>query len=277
MAGVNKPLRSQNVYVTFFVLMTISLVLSGCQLADLPAGTGEVQMAAVSAEAAAGSETTTETLHASHMPAAAEGHRAETTVASPLELNLSRGTEIGSLFEAFLSPQQEGGEEEETPALVPTQFKSTAPSVARNERRSRGHGVLSFTNDLSKAYVHVAIEGVKMEEIVMFHIHCGRPGQLGPILVDFALIGDLQEYWADNLLTLEVTNEDIVATTNDGEGLVGVFTAGCSIVPGVPMDKVKTIAGMEAIARQGELYFNLHTKGQTFFGDIRGQLQPVPR
>ena len=39
--------------------------------------------------------------------------------------------------------------------------------------------------------------------------------------------------------------------------------------------KVKTIAGMQHIAEQGELYFNLHTKAQTFYGDIRGKLQRV--
>jgi len=38
---------------------------------------------------------------------------------------------------------------------------------------------------------------------------------------------------------------------------------------------VKTIGGMELIARQGELYFNLHTAGQTYFGDIRGQFEAV--
>jgi hypothetical protein len=32
---------------------------------------------------------------------------------------------------------------------------------------------------------------------------------------------------------------------------------------------------MAYIAQQGELYFNLHTTGQTFFGDIRGQLYPM--
>ena len=58
---------------------------------------------------------------------------------------------------------------------------------------------------------------------------------------------------------------------------MGAFTAGCPIVQSLPLDKVKTIAGMALIAQQGELYFNLHTKGQTFFGDIRGQLQPVAR
>ena len=267
--------HSWNMYGPFVVLMTIACSLSGCQLSNLAAGKDQVQMATLSAETAMGTATTAEAPHAGHIPVATEGHRAELTMASPIELNPSRGKEIGSIFEAFLSPQQEGGEEEDTPALTPSQFKSTAPSVARNERPSRGHGVLAFTNDLSKAYVHVAIEGVKVEDIIMFHIHCGRPGQLGPIIVDFALMGNLQGYWADNVLALEVTNEDIVATTEHGEGLVGAFTAGCPIVTTVPMDKVKTVAGMETIARQGELYFNLHTKGQTFFGDIRGQLLPI--
>lgn len=273
----NRRSRSRQATVIFVVLMSVALAVTGCQPANLAAGNGQVQMAAVSAEAPVSVETTTEAAHANHMPAAAEEPRVELTMESPIELNPSRGAEIGSLFEAFLSPHQEGGEEEETPALIPNIFKSTAPSVDRNDRRSRGHGVLAFTSDLSKAYVHVAIEGLDVEEIVMFHIHCGRPGQLGPILVDFALMGDLQEYWADNELHLEVTNADLVATADHGEGIVGAFTAGCPIVPAVPMDKVKTIAGMATIARQGELYFNLHTKGQTFFGDIRGQLQPVER
>ena len=72
-----------------------------------------------------------------------------------------------------------------------------------------------------------------------------------------------------------VTNEDIVANTDHGEGIVGAFTAGCPITLALPTDKVKTIAGMHTIAAEGELYFNLHTKGQTFFGDIRGQLLQV--
>ena len=201
--------------------------------------------------------------------------RPETDIPSPIELNPSRGQEIGTVFEAFLNPHQEGGEEEDTPDLVPDQFKSTAASTPRDERLSRGHGALSFTEDLSKAYVHIAIENVNPKEIVMFHIHCGRPGQLGPIIVDFSLIGDLSTYWEDNVLTLEIVNEDIEAVVDHSEGLVGAFTSGCPITMALPTDKVKTIAGMETIAREGELYFNLHTKGQTCFGDIRGQLHQV--
>lgn len=34
---------------------------------------------------------------------------------------------------------------------------------------------------------------------------------------------------------------------------------------------------MATIAEQGEIYFNIHTKQQTFYGDIRGQLYPVPQ
>lgn len=207
--------------------------------------------------------------------AGSNGHRPETSVASPIELNPGEGQEIGTIFEAYLSPHQEGGEEEDTPGAIPAALKSTAPSLPRDQRTSRGHGVLSFTKDLSKAYVHIAIENVDPNEIVMFHIHCGRPGQLGPIIIDFALAGNLNEYWADNMLSLELTNEDIEAVVAHSTGLIGIFTGGCPIVAALPTDKVKTIAGMEYIARQGELYFNLHTAGQTYFGDIRGQLHQV--
>ena len=194
---------------------------------------------------------------------------------SGIALEVDAGVEIGAVFQAWLSPHQEGGEERDTPSLVPQVFKSTAPSVDRNDRPSKGHGTLSFTKDLSRAYAHVAIDGINPEDIVMFHIHCGRPGQLGPILVDFGLEHDLAELFSDNEMSLEITNEDIVAAKEHGHGLVAAFTAGCPITPTVPFDKVVTVAGMAQIAFERELYFNLHTKGQTFFGDIRGQLHPV--
>lgn len=255
-------------------LCALMFVLSGCQPVNL---TGNSQGASAVALVQTQAETMNTTAHENHTAAAETAPRAEADQPSPVALDPSQGQTIGAIYEAFLSPQQEGGEEEDTPSLTPQQFLSTAPSVPRNERTSRGHGVLSFTKDLSKAFVHVQLEGVKLEDVVMFHIHCGRPGQLGPIILDFALAGNLQEYLADGLLTLEITNEDIVAVTDHGSGLVGAFTTGCPIVQSIPLDKVKTIAGMALIAQQGELYFNLHTKGQTFFGDIRGQLQPVTR
>lgn len=203
------------------------------------------------------------------------GGDSEITRESSIALNPALGSEVGFVYEAFLSPQQEGGEEEETPDIIPAELRSTEPSIPRNERTSRGHGVVEFANDLSRAYVYLAIENVDPQSVNMLHLHCGRPGQLGPILVDFSLIGDINAFLADGMMQVEVTNEDIVATANHGSGALALFTAGCPIVPAIPNDRVRTVAGMELIARQGELYFNLHTRAQTYFGDIRGQLIQV--
>lgn len=190
-------------------------------------------------------------------------------------LNLDAGKEIGAVYEAYLSPWQEPGEEKDTPGYIPSQFQSTTPSLLRSERKSRGVGRVRFTKDLSKAYVDVKIDGIKIPEINMFHIHCGRPDQLGPILVDFALTTDIQKNFTDDgVMSVEVRDEHIEAEGHAGHGIIGEFTAGCPIVPG-GKEKVKTIAGMEYIARKGELYFNLHTTGQTYFGDIRGRIVQV--
>ena len=57
---------------------------------------------------------------------AQEGHdhaageaRPELTRESSIALNPALGSEIGFVYQAFLSPQQEGGEEEETPSFIP--------------------------------------------------------------------------------------------------------------------------------------------------------------
>lgn len=205
----------------------------------------------------------------------AQDARPETDKTSPIALDPAAGSEIGFVYEAYLSPQQEGGEEEETPALIPPEFRSTAPSVPRNERTSQGHAVLEFTNDLSKAYVYLKIANVKVDDIVMLHLHCGLPGQLGPIIVDFSMMGSINSYLADGTLALEIKNEDITAVTAHIHSPIDAFTAGCPIVPSLPADKIKTIAGMKIVADQGQLYFNLHTKGQVYFGDMRGQFFPV--
>jgi CHRD domain len=193
---------------------------------------------------------------------------------SKVNLDPSKSKEIGFVYEAFLSPHQEPDEEENTPKLAPPSLRSTAPSVPRNQRKSRGHGVVRFTKDLSKAFVDVQVEGVNPKDIVMFHIHCGNPDVLGPILVDFALSGDIQQNFADNIFSTEVTDENIEKTAKSGHDILGLYTLGCPIESG-KLGKVKTIAGMEQFGRRSELYFNLHTKGQTFYGDIRGKLHSV--
>ena len=78
-----------------------------------------------------------------------------------------------------------------------------------------------------------------------------------------------------NVPTTRLSDGERYSPKDNASGMVGAFTAGCPITPSLPTDKVKTIAGMETIAREGELYFNLHTNGQMFFGDIRGQLHQV--
>ena len=141
----------------------------------------------------------------------------------------------------------------------------------------RGHGKVRFSRDLSRAWVDVKIEGVDVSTINMFHIHCGKPGILGPILVDFSHNTSIQnEFVDDGVFSVEITNDDITATSGHGHGVVAAFANGCvvgspSLEVGKPA-KVTTVAGMATIAAQGELYFNLHTTGQTYYGDIRGQL-----
>jgi hypothetical protein len=199
----------------------------------------------------------------------------EVTPRDGLTLDPAAGSEIGRVYQAWLSPLQQGGEEGDVPFLVPDEFRSTAPSIDRNDRLSRGHGTLAITRDLGRAYAHVKIEGVNPADIVMFHIHCGLPGQLGPILVDLGHGLDLTTAFADGELSVEITNEDIVAVLDHSHGVIGFLTAGCPILPAVPTDRVVTVAGLAQIAAEGELYFNLHTKGQLYFGDIRGQLAPL--
>ncbi len=194
----------------------------------------------------------------------------------PFDIGLDplAGDEIGLVYQAWLSPQQEAEEETDVPSGAPAVFLSTKPSTEREQRDSRGHGTLAFNREMSRAYVHLELANVDPNDIVLAHLHCGRPGQLGPIIVDFGATGDLAEYFADGVLSYEITNDDVAAATH-GHGIVGAGTAGCPIIRTIPGDRHRTIAGMATVASHGELYFNVHTAQQTFFGDIRGQLTPV--
>ena len=212
---------------------------------------------------------------AQHDESGEGGSQPESEHESSVPLNPAAGEEIGFVYQAFLSPEQEAGEEADTPPFIPEVFQSTEPSTPREERLSRGHAVIEFTNDLSKAYVHLAIENVDVESINLLHLHCGRPGMLGPIIVDFHNSGDFNEYLADGVMTIEIRNADLEMVLESSEGLVGAFTGGCPIIEGNPVDRVRTIGGLEFVARQGELYFNLHTTSQTYFGDIRGAFYAV--
>lgn len=187
-------------------------------------------------------------------------------------------------YDAFLSPQQEGDEEDVAPKNI--EPKSTPPFTPREQRKSRGYGQIRFARDLSRAYVDVQIAGLNPADILMFHIHCGPPGYLGPILVDLgkAAGGDLKTTFAGGKLSVEISNSQLntVSTLPSGHGLKP--PEACPVDAGFPYspdqlvrkqplpNPVKTIAGMEYLARKGVLYFNLHTKSHTFYGEMRGQI-----
>lgn len=197
-------------------------------------------------------------------------------------LDAGRGQEIGLVFEAFLSPHQEPDEEENTPKSTPKMFRSTTPSLTRAAREAaghRGHGQVRFSKDLSRVFIDVNVEGIDPDTVNMFHIHCGKPGILGPILVDFAHATDIKSNLADGVFSVEIRNEHIVKNVEHAHGVIGAFANGC-IIPSPSLGslkptKVSTVAGMLQLALERELYFNLHTTGHTYFGDIRGQLHPV--
>lgn len=217
-------------------------------------------------------------------PAAVPAGAPQAAAPSTPALDPSRGHEVGPVYEAYLSPHQEPDEEENTPSTTPKQFRSTTPSQSRAAREAAGHrahGQVRFSKDFSRAWIDVRIEGAQPATINMFHIHCGKPGILGPILVDFSVATDLQKNVADGLFSVEIKNEHIVKTVEHGHGLVGAVTMGCLIpsasLGGLKPAKVSTVAGMARLAADGELYFNLHTTGQTYFGDMRGQLYPAEK
>ena len=100
---------------------------------------------------------------------------------------------------------------------------------------------------------------------------------MGPIIVDFSNNVNLQDGLADGELSVEITNKDITAVIDHAHGVVGAYTSGCGINRGDLAAKMVTVAGLATIAAEGELYFNLHTKSQQYFGDMRGQLWPVEK
>lgn len=186
----------------------------------------------------------------------------------------SLGATTYTVYEAWLSPAQQPGEESEVPKPLEKSLGATAPSTPREQRKSRGHGQIRFTKDLTRAYVDVEITGVKAEDILMFHIHCGPPGVLGPIVVDFGETESPAKQLASGKLSLELSNKNIVYI-KDMKGMKSGLPESCPAELGFLPTQTKTIAGLEYLARKGVLYFNLHTKAHTYYGEMRGQLYPA--
>lgn len=62
-----------------------------------------------------------------------------------------------TVYEGFLSPTQQPGEESDAPKAVAkaTGLESSAPSIPREQRKSAGYGQIRFARDLSSAFVDV--------------------------------------------------------------------------------------------------------------------------
>jgi hypothetical protein len=80
------------------------------------------------------------------------------------------------------------------------------------------------------------------------------------------------------VLSVEVTDDLIVKSIGHSHNPTDALLNGCFILgqetPGTKPAKFTTVAGMLTLDLQGEIYFNLHTTAQTFYGDLRGQLSP---
>ncbi|MEL6981590.1 MAG: hypothetical protein AAFO29_04115, partial [Actinomycetota bacterium] len=77
-----------------------------------------------------------------------------------IDLDPMAGGEIGLVYQAWLSPQQEAEEESDVPPGAPEVFLSTEPATDREERPSRGHGTVAFNRELSRAYVQLEVANI---------------------------------------------------------------------------------------------------------------------
>jgi CHRD domain len=165
-------------------------------------------------------------------------------------------------YEAYLNPAQELG-----PA---------------SGSKAKGYGRLRFPKNLTKGDINVQLADIDPANVTAFHIHCGTPDVLGPIIVNFDQFGDFKKTIVNGSFSASVTNEKLtfIKQPPPPPNLSGGFKL--PLPEGCPSDiiipaQINTIAGMEALARKGVLYFNLHTKGHEFYGEMRGQIYPVQK
>ena len=59
----------------------------------------------------------------------------------------AQGATTYTVYEAYMSPQQQPGEESEAPKPLEKSLGATAPAVPREQRKSRGWGQIRFAKD----------------------------------------------------------------------------------------------------------------------------------
>ncbi|GET43522.1 CHRD domain-containing protein [Microseira wollei] len=176
--------------------------------------------------------------------------------------NQQFGDQSFTEYEAYLNPAQELG-----PA---------------SGSKAKGYGRLRFPKNLTKSDINVQLADIDPANVTAFHIHCGTPDVLGPIIVNFGQFGDFKNTIVNGRFSASVTNEKLTFVKqpppppNLSSGFKLPLPEGCPSDIIIPA-QINTIAGMEALARKGVLYFNLHTKGHEFYGEMRGQIYPVQK
>jgi hypothetical protein len=150
----------------------------------------------------------------------------------------------GFTFAAALS-----GAQEVTPPEEPT---TPSPGV---ETDTTGSVQVIFAQDLSQLSFALTVQNGKL--VTQAHLHCGRAGVNGPIVV---FLSALNAEGADvNGLLAEGTRTN----TDLEEG-----AAQCEEVIGRP---VRNIASLAAAAAEGLIYANVHSVANPA-GEVRGQL-----
>jgi hypothetical protein len=69
---------------------------------------------------------------------------------------------------------------------------------------------------------------------------------------------------------VELSNKNITFI-KDMKGMKSGLPESCPAELGFAT-QTKTLASLEYLARKGVLYFNLHTKAHTYYGEMRGQI-----
>jgi hypothetical protein len=159
-------------------------------------------------------------------------------------------------YVAYPSPQQEPG----PPST------STAKAIA----------TIQFDPYLTQAQINFYLTNLDPADIAAFHLHCGLPGQLGPIVINFNQFGAFTTSFVNDVFSVTVTDADVREANWPPNRMGPPPACDKNAIGPAP---ATTIAGIDALARIGQLYFNVHTgskRDATFvFGLIRGQVYPV--
>jgi CHRD domain len=150
-------------------------------------------------------------------------------------------------FRASLS-----GAQEVTPPAAPATPSPGVQTDATAQIRVR------FAKDLSSFRFILPLQNGR--QVTQAHLHCGRPGQNGPIIVF--------------LFPLNSGGVDVDGILSDGSRTSADFVASaanCETAIGRP---IRDIASLAFAARDGLIYANIHSLTNPA-GEVRGALLPV--